>query len=227
MFSSKLFWKVTFYFALLLIILSATTVVTLYFLTQIQKSYSQASVDMTTTSNLDRLKELIVDIRSTTDEYMYTSLPEKRKAYDEYLKEFDDIVITLQKSYTDSVNQQTLKQIRSSFYEWVANISDKKMLLPSSGLKSEEFGKEIQALGHQEATARYLEAALNLTRTLYQQRLTSVPKNIEYSIDLSKNIASFIVLVNVLFAVFAIVLGFILTRSITKPVEQLRGVRTI
>ena len=178
---------------------------------------------MTTTTNLDRLRTIVVDIKSTADEYLYTNLPEKRTAYDEYLKEFDDEIITLQKSYVDTVDLQTLKQIRTSFYSWVANIGDKKMLLPSSNLKTEDLGKEIQLLGGQEATTHYLETALNLTRTLYQQHLTSVPKNIEYATDLSKNIASFIVLVNVLFAIFAIVLGFILTRSITKPVEQLRG----
>ena len=223
MFSSKLFWKVTFYFTLLLIILSATTVVTLYFLTKIQKSYSQASVDVTTTSNLDRMRDLIVDIQSSADEFMYTNLPEKRTAYEQCWKEFDNEIVTLQKSYADSVDLQTLKQIRTSFYAWVANVGDKKILLCSSGLKSDELGKEIYSLGIQQSTSRYLETAQTLIRTLYQQRLSSVPKNIEYSIDLSKNIASFIILVNVLLAIFAVVLGVILTRSITKPVGQLRG----
>lgn len=223
MFSSKLFWKVIFYFALLLVILSATTGVTLHFLWQIQNNYSQASFDMTTTSNLDRLKGLIVDIQSNADEYMYTSLPEKRTAYDECWKEFDNEIITLQKSYADSIDLQTLKQIRTSFYAWVTNIGDKKILLASSGLKNDDLAKEIHSLGHLQSTNRYLETAQTLIRTLYQQRLTSVPKNIEYSIALSKNIASFVVLVNVLLAVFAMALGFILTRSITKPVEQLRG----
>ncbi len=223
MFSSKLFWKVTFYFALLLIILSATTYVTRYFLLQIQEKYSQASVDITTTSNLDRMRDLIVDIQSTADGYMYTGLPEKRTAYDECLKEFDNEIVALQKSYVDSINLQTLKQIRTSFYAWVTNIGEKKILLASSGLKSDELGKEISSLGRQQSLNRYLETAQTLIRTLYQQRLTSVPKNIEYSIGLSKNIASFVVLVNVLIAIFAIALGFILTRSITKPVERLRG----
>jgi len=223
MFSSKLFWKVIFYFALLLVILSATTGVTLHFLWQIQNNYSQASFDMTTTTNLDRMKGLIVDIQSTADEYLYTSLPEKRTAYDECWKEFDNEIITLQKSYADSIDLQTLKQIRTSFYAWVTNIGDKKILLASSGLKSDDLAKEVYSLGHLQSTNRYLETAQTLIRNLYQQRLTSVPKNIEYSIGLSKNIASFVVLVNVLLAVFAMALGFILTRSITKPVEQLRG----
>ena len=223
MFSSKLFWKVTFYFALLLIILSATTVVTLYFLNQIQNNYSQAAVNMSTTSNLDRLRGLIEDIQFAADDYMYTNLPEKRNVYDKCWKEFDIEIFSLQKSYKDSADLQTLKQIRSSFYAWVANIGDKKILLAASGFEIDKLGKEIQSIGHEQTSNRYLETAQTLIRSLYQQRLTAVPKNIENSIDLSKNIASFVILVNVLLAVFAMALGFILTRSITKPVEQLRG----
>jgi hypothetical protein len=146
MFSSKLFWKVTFYFALLLLILSATTGVTFYFLTQNLKNYSQAAVDMTTTSNLDRMRGLIVDIQSAAEEYMYTSIPEKRTAYDQCWKEFDNEIVALQKSYPDSIDLQTLKQVRTSFYAWVANIGDKKILLGSSGLKGDELGKEIYSL---------------------------------------------------------------------------------
>jgi signal transduction histidine kinase/DNA-binding response OmpR family regulator/HAMP domain-containing protein len=223
MFSSRLFWKVTFYFALLLIILSATTSVTLYFLRQIQRNYSQASVDMTTTSNLDHLRSLIADIQFAADDYMYTSLPEKRTLYNNCWKEFDNEIIALQKSYKDSIDLQTLKQIRTFFYAWVANIGDKKILLASSSLDSDTRGKEINSLGSQQASKQYLEIAQTLINTLYQQRLSSVPKNIENSIDLSKNIASFVILVNVLIAIFAMALGFILTRSITKPVKQLRG----
>jgi len=178
---------------------------------------------MSTTSELDRIRVLMGDIQTAADEFMYTGLPEKRTVYDECWKEFDNDFAVLQKSYTDSSDIQTLKQIRVSFYAWVSNIGDKKILLASSGLKSGDLEKEMNAIGRLQATNRYLETAQALIRTLYQQRLTAVPKNIEYSIDLSKNIESFIILVNVLLAVFAIALGFILTRSITKPVQQLRG----
>jgi CHASE3 domain sensor protein len=167
MFSSKLLWKITFYFALLLIILSATTYITLHFLWQIQNNYSQASVDMTTTSNLDHLRNLVIDIQSAADEYMYTGLPEKRTIYDKCWKEFDNEIIALQKSYKDSVDLQTLKQIRDSFYAWVANIGDKKILLASSNLDSDKLGKEIHSLGSQQSSNRYLELAHTLIRTLY------------------------------------------------------------
>ena len=222
MFSSRLFWKVTFYFALLLVILSATTVVTLYFLTQIQKSYSQAFVNITTTSTLDRIRELIVDIQSTADDYLYTGIPEKKLAYNSSLNAFDNEMITLQKSYSDSIDLQTLKQIRIFVYEWVTKIGDKRVLLYSLGLTGEKLGQEIQSLGRQETTADYLDIARTLINTLYQRRLRSVPMNIEYAIELAKKINTYIISVNVLFAVFAIVLGFVLSRSITKPVGQLR-----
>jgi signal transduction histidine kinase/DNA-binding response OmpR family regulator/HAMP domain-containing protein len=223
MFSSRLFWKVIFYFALLLIILSATTVVTLYFLKQIQKNYDQASVDMSTTSALDRLKVLLADIQTVADDYLYTGLPEKRVVYDAYLKAFDNEMTTLQKNYADSIDLQTLKQVRTSFYEWVTNIGDKKILLSSSGLNNERLGQEIQILGRQQSTSRYIETARTLTNSLYQRRLRSVPMNIEAAIELAKKINSYIIYVNVLLAIFSIVLGYSLSKTITKPVEQLRN----
>jgi signal transduction histidine kinase/CheY-like chemotaxis protein len=222
MFSSRLFWKVTFYFALLLVILSATTVVTLYFLTQIQKSYGQAFVNITTTSTLDHMRELLVDIKSTADDYLYTGIPEKKLAYDASLKAFDDEMITLQKSYSDSIDLQTLKQIRIFVYEWVNNIGDKRILLYSSGLTGEKLGEEIQSLGRQETTAEYLDIARTLINTLYQRRLRSVPVNIENAIELAKKINTYIISVNVLFAIFAIALGISLSKSITKPIGLLR-----
>jgi signal transduction histidine kinase/DNA-binding response OmpR family regulator/HAMP domain-containing protein len=222
MFASRLFWKVTFYFALLLIILSATTVVTLYFLTQIQKSYGQAFIDITTTSNLDRIRDVLIDIQTSAEDYLYTGMVEKKAVYDASLKKFENEMSTLQKSYADSVDLQTLGQIRKSVYDWVANIGDKKISLFSSGVTGENLAREIQLLGSKQTDASYLETARSLLNSLYQRRLRSVPMNIESSIDIAKKINTYIISVNILFAVFAIVLGFVLSRSITKPVEQLR-----
>ena len=177
---------------------------------------------MTTTFTLDRLRVLLVDVQVAADDYLYTGTQEKRTVYDECLKGFDNEMGMLQKSYTDSIDLQTLKQVRTSFYDWITNIGDKKILLFSSGLSGEKLGQEIQTLGRQQSTTRYLETAKTLINSLYQRRLRSVPMNIEYAIELAKKINSYIIYVNVLLAVFSIVLGFFLTRSITKPVERLR-----
>jgi|WetSurMetagenome_2_1015567.scaffolds.fasta_scaffold32148_2 signal transduction histidine kinase/CheY-like chemotaxis protein/HAMP domain-containing protein len=222
MFASRLVWKVTFYFALLLLILSATTAVTLYFLTQIQRSYGQAFGEITTTSSLDHVKELLLDIRSTADDYLYTGVPEKKLAYNSSLNAFDNEMIELQKSYSDSLDLQTLKQIRTFVYEWVNKIGDKRVLLYSSGLTSEKQGVEIQSLGRLETTTEYLDIARTLLNTLYQRRLRAIPMNIENAIDIAKKINTYIISVNVLFAIFAIVLGISLSKSITKPVGLLR-----
>lgn len=222
MFSSRLFWKVTFYFALLLIILSATTVVTLYFLTQIQKNYGQAFVDITTTTNLDRIRDILVDVQTSAEDYLYTGMVDKKTMYESSLKNFETEMTLLQKSYPDSVDMQTLGQVRISVYSWISNIGDKKISLFSSGLTGENLSREIQLLGSKQTDASYLETARTLLNSLYQRRLRSVPINIESSIDIAKKINTYIISVNVLFAVFAIILGFVLSRSITKPVEQLR-----
>jgi signal transduction histidine kinase/CheY-like chemotaxis protein/HAMP domain-containing protein len=198
------------------------TGVTLYFLNDQKKSYSQAFIEITTTSNLDRIRELLVDIQSTSGDYLYTGIPERKMTYEASLKAFDNEMITLQKSYSDSLDLQTLEQIQKSVFDWISNIGDKRVSLYSSRLTGEKLGQEIQSLGRQEAAEHYLEIARTLINTLYQQRLRSVPMHIENAIELAKKINTFIIAVNVLFAVFALVLGVSLSRSITKPVGLLR-----
>ncbi len=222
MFSYKLFWRVTFNFAFLLIILTVTTFLTINNLNKIQKNYSQASLDLTTTMRLDRIKQILSDIETASNEYMYTGMHEKRNAYDENWKDFDLEFAALQKVYTDSIEQQTLDQIRTSFYNWISNIGDKKILIRSLDLTPEKAGLEIQALGRQETNSHYLETAKGLLNSLYKRRLSSVPVNIDIAIGLTRNIATFIMMVNIMLAVFAVALGWYLTKSITKPVEQLR-----
>jgi signal transduction histidine kinase/CheY-like chemotaxis protein/HAMP domain-containing protein len=223
MLSSRLFWKVIKYFAFLLLMLTAMTVVTLYNLSKIEKSYELAAVDITTTSSLDRIRDLIIDIKSKADDYLYTGVPEVKLAYSTSLQAFENEMNMLQNSYSDSIDLQTIRQIRTSVYEWINNIGDRRVSLVSSRLSSEKLGEEIQSLGRQETSARYLAVARTLTNTLYQSRLRSVPKNIESSIELAKNINSYIIFVNILFAVFAVALGAVLSHSITKPVGQLRN----
>ncbi len=223
MFSSSLFLKVIRYFAVLLLMLTAMTFVTLYNLTQIQKNYGQASIDITTTTSLDHVRELIIDIQTKANDYLYTGVPEVKLAYNSSLQALEGEIISLQNIYSDSIDLQTLKQVRTSVYEWINNIGDKRILLNSSKLSSEKIGEEIQSLGRQESSARYLEIAKTLINTLYQKRLRSVPKNIENSIELAKKINTYIIYVNVLFAIFAIALGAVLSHSITKPVGQLRN----
>lgn len=188
MFSSRLFWKVTFDFAFLLFIITVITVMIIYSLTHIEKSYRQAAIDMSTTSTLERLKILLADAQTAADDYLYTGLPEKRGIYDACLKTFDNEMATLQESYKDSVEMQTLKQVRSSFYDWVTNVGDQKILLASSGRNNEQRGQEILALGRKQSTARNIETARALLNSLYQQRLRSVPTSIESALDLAKKI---------------------------------------
>lgn len=222
MFSSRLFWRITSNFALLLIILSATTALNLYYLTQIQKSYMQASNDLAITSNLDKLRTLLTDMQSTSDDYLYNVSPEKKAAYDARWKDFDNYLAAVEKSYTDSIELQFLRQVRTSFYAWVANIGDKKILLATSGVSGDKLAQEIHALNRAQAELRYLETARIFLNSLYDRRLTAVPSNIESALGTSKNIAFYIILVNVLLAVFAIILGFVLTHHITQPVDRLR-----
>jgi len=222
MFGSRLFWKVTFNFAILLLVIFAMAFATVNVLNQIGKSYHQASMDMAATSSIDRIRSIIEDARKASDDYLYTGISETRIAYDTYLKFFDSEILRLQKLYSDSNDLKTVEQVRNSFYDWVKEIGDKKILLASSGLSSEKIGEEIQNLGRISANRNYLGTAKTLLQSLYSRHLRTLPTSIEYAISAAEKINNYIILVNILLAIFAIVLGFILSRSIIRPVEKLR-----
>lgn len=104
----------------------------------------------------------------------------------------------------------------------VANVGDRKISLATAGLSNDKLAQEINAVNRLQSESNYLELARIFLDSFYNRRLISIPANIEFALGLSKNIATYIIVVNVLLAFFAIALGFVLTKAITKPVAGLR-----
>ncbi|HEX9614903.1 MAG TPA: hypothetical protein VGA55_05335, partial [Bacteroidota bacterium] len=81
MFRSKLYWKVFAYFALLLIILTAMTVLTLNILGQIERRYGVAADDIKVMASLSQLRVILTDTPSAANEYALTGLEEAKIRY--------------------------------------------------------------------------------------------------------------------------------------------------
>jgi signal transduction histidine kinase/DNA-binding response OmpR family regulator len=220
--SFKLFWRVILNFFLLVTILTITTILTLNVLSQIEKNFTIASVDINTLQTLERFQTLCSDIRQAADAYMLVPSEEKRNKYDECWKEFDLDIATAQQSFPDSLDRESLKEIRSLFHAWVVNIGDNKILLASEKLSPEGFSSRARQLVQSEQSARYLDNATLLVKNLYNRKLTAVPQYIETSIGFGKRIRMYIIFVNVLLAIFSLALGFFLTRSLTRPLARLQ-----
>ena len=222
MFKSKLYWKVFANFALLLVILTAMTVLTINILSRIEVSYTGAAADIRALSSINRLGVILTDTPSAADNYALTGSEQSKGLYETLWKEVDGMVAVAQRDLSDTLKTAILSNIRGYYFEWVTNIGDKKMLLGEHRTENPDFGKEFTTLCEIESQSRYIENAIGLLRDLRQQLAIGQSQSIEAARNLSSTVGNFIGVVNILIAIFAIALGFVLTRSITNPVRLLK-----
>ena len=223
MLRSKLYWKVLANFGLLLVILTAMTVLTLNNLSQIEQHFSLASSDVKALQDLERVRQFVNDVPTAATEYAFAVSPAAKVIYESGWKEFDFALGNLQRDFADSASIQDIKRIRDLYFSWMQNVGDSLIQLgDEQGRKSGGQGieKRLRGIAQVEAQIQYIPKARQIIRDLYQARLSTQP--IELATGLSSKLGNFIALVNVLLAVFALALGFVLTRSITKPVRLLK-----
>ncbi len=222
MFRSRLYWRVFANFALLLIILTAMTVLTLNILSQIERSYGLAAGDIKVLNNLHRLTTILTETPVAANDYALTRAEEAKSRYEALWKEIDGMIALIQRDLTDTLMIAALRNIRGYYFQWMENIGDKKILLAEQREQNKSFGAEFIALSEIESRNRYLENALSQLLEVRRRLSTGQTRSIELASNLSRTIGDFIGLVNILIAIFAIALGFVLTRSITNPVRLLK-----
>ncbi|MBM4162199.1 MAG: response regulator [Ignavibacteria bacterium] len=225
MLRSKLYWRVLANFGLLLVILTAMTALTLYMLTDIQKNFNLASADVEALQSLERVRHFVNDVPTAANEYAFTASPAAKMVYETGWKEFDEALDGLRKSVSDSISISDTKRVRDLYFAWMQNVGDRLVQLGDEHRTKgpvKDLAVRLQALMQVEAQIQYIPRARQIVRDLYQKRLATQPISIQRATGLSSNLGDFIVLVNVLLAVFSVALGFVLTRSIIRPVRVLR-----
>lgn len=225
MLKSKLYWRVLANFALLLIILTTMTFLTLRILSQIEQNFNIASADIKTLGDIEKVRRYINDVPTAANEYAFTTSALAKATYETGWKEFDDALNTLKKDYADSSAIQDIKQIRELYFGWMQNVGDGLILLgDNKNLQKDPkaFQTQLRSLAEIEAQIQYIPSARKIIRDLYSHKIASQPRSIELATSLSSDLGKFIGLVNILLAIFALALGFVLTRSITKPIRLLK-----
>ncbi|GJQ19652.1 MAG: hypothetical protein HBSIN02_00070 [Bacteroidia bacterium] len=222
MFRSKLYWRVFANFALLLIILTAMTLLTLNILSQIERSYSLAAGDIKVLNDLHRLNVILTETPLAADDYALTGAEEAKIRYQTLWKEIDGMVAIVQRDLDDTLMVSSLRTIREYYFQWMEMIGDKKVMLGETRAQNRNFAAEYASLSELEARERLLENANVLLNDIRRRLSTGQTRSIELASNLSRTIGDFIGLVNILIAIFAIALGFVLTRSITTPVRLLK-----
>ncbi|HLF19599.1 MAG TPA: histidine kinase dimerization/phospho-acceptor domain-containing protein, partial [Bacteroidota bacterium] len=222
MFKSKLYWKVFANFALLLVILTAMTMLTLNILSQIEKNFTLAIGDTKALSSLEKVRLFLNDVPPAASEYAFTGSKSAKTTYENGWKEFDPALSILQKDLNDSLSIRMLNQVKDNYLLWLQNVGDKMILLRDKKLVGKEFESQLRPLVELESQIQYIANARTLLREIYQRKLALQPQAIERASNMSRDLGVFIGFINVLLALFAVALGIVLTRSITKPVRLLK-----
>ena len=221
MLKSKLFWKVLANFGLLLVILTAMTVLTLQVLSQIEGRFNVASADTELLVNINDLREQIVNVARASDQYIAKRSVDSKTVYQNGWQNFDAIQARVQRQLPDSLALK-IKQVRDLFFTWMEVIGDKQILLAESRLSPSRYDEELSKLSRLNAETQYLSTAREYLSEIANTKLASQRSSILIASGLSNELRRFVELVNILLAVFALTLGFVLTRSITNPVAKLK-----
>lgn len=225
MIKSRLYLRVLANFALLLVILTAMTVLTLNILSQIERNFILAKADSKSLSDIENVRQILNAVPSAANEYAFTTSPESKADYINGWKEFAFALGPLQEDFLDSASVREVRQINSLFENWKLFVGDKLIAIgdiPRTPQNAQDIQDSVQSAMQTEAQIKYLSSARRMIHDLYIQKISSLPQNISTAAMQSSDLRKFITLVNVLLAVFAVALGFVLTRSITSPVRLLK-----
>jgi len=222
MLKTKLYWRVLANFAFLLIILTAMTLLTLYLLAEIEKNFGSTSSEIRTLTNVESVRHVLADAPDDANLYLITGDESAKASYENAIKEFDDAISVADNNMNDSLLISSFAEVRVLTYKWIGEIGDKKIKLGNERKAGTNIDSEMASLANEEVKAQYLTQARLLVRDMSKQLSMSQQHSLDRATGLGKGLATFIGLVNILLAVFAVALGFVLTRSITNPVSILK-----
>ena len=222
MLKTKLYWRVLANFAFLLIILTAMTLLTLYLLAEIEKNFGSTSNEIRTLTNVENVRHVLADAPDEANLYLITGDESAKAAYENAIKEFDDAISVVGNNANDSLPTSSFVEVKALTYKWIGEIGDKKIKLGSDRKAGTNVDAEVASLVTVEVKTHYLSQARLLVRDMSKQLSMSQQHSLDRATSLGKDLATFIGLVNILLAVFAVALGFVLTRSITNPVSILK-----
>jgi signal transduction histidine kinase/DNA-binding response OmpR family regulator/CHASE3 domain sensor protein len=222
MLKTKLYWRVLANFAFLLLILTAMTLLTLYLLAEIEKNFSFASSEIRVLTNVENVRHALADAPEQANQYLLTGEESLRLGYLVTIKEFDDAMTAAEHSVSDTMMVGSFGEIKSLTYKWIGEIGENKIRLGDANKNGKDISDELASLGAEELRTQYLNRARALVREMTRQLSISQQWSLDHATNLGKDLGVFIGLVNILLAVFAVALGFVLTRSITNPVRILK-----
>lgn len=225
MLKSRLYWKVLANFGLLLVILTAMTILTLNLLSQIDTGFSVASTDTRALGTLERVRAELNEISTSAYRYVLAGSQEGRQKYLQNWKDLSGLFVSLDEQYPDSASLASIKMVKDYCTQWKQEVGDKLVGFGDERSvkgQTKDFDSRLQQVILEDARVRTLSSARDVLGEMYERRMPSQLRNIDIATKLSSQLSNFVSIVNVLLAIFSMALGFVLTRSITHPIRLLK-----
>ncbi len=228
MFRKKVYFKILGYFGFLLIVLVAMTWIITNRQVTIEKEYKSSSSEVQFLNRLEELRAILVDIPEYLDYYNKSKNPQQKEMFLNGLKNFPALIDEIKNNTTDITAVNDLTQVESLFFEWTSFIGEVRIAVADHRVSKDSVEIILTHLDKLETEKNYLSQARLLTAGVYERMLFSQSQRMDNARAMGNELTKLIIFINILFALFAIALGFVLSRSITKPLEQLReGARNI
>ncbi len=225
---SRVYIKVLGNFGFLIVILIAMTILVMNILGKIEHQYKSATSDLQFLGNLEKIRSEITDIPEYLNFYSKSKSPEYKTIYLSSIKEFDQDIQELKNNSPDSSIVQSLELVSTLFNEWIMYVAEQRVKIAESNSSSDSIRRASEQLDMIELQGNYLASARSNLISIIQSIIARQKIGIDNSNRLGGELLRFILMVNILFAFFAIVLGFYLTHDITKPLTLLKaGTRNI
>ena len=216
---AQLFWKVLGYFAVLLFALVVSTFLILQILSQIENHFMHASSNSAQLNDLQNLNKFISEVPALTNDYLYTGNDSIRQLYDDAWKQFDGVVAEIQSRTTDTSTAGALEIVRSSYYSWITEIGEKKMLLHEEYAEGKNIQHTLDSLTKLDLRTQHLTTARDRLHFLIGDIILAQPATIQLAQNLTKELGNKIIFINLLFALSAVVLGLFLRAQLPFPLS--------
>jgi signal transduction histidine kinase/HAMP domain-containing protein len=220
MLRSRLYWKVLTNFGILIAIITAMAVLTGAHLRSIESDFQSAADDTRFLSDIERVQYDLSELSVLADDYARFGELSVRIQYERRLRESIFRLSTLAETASDSATAILLDRAQRHLRTWAAGSGSRRIaagdLLAGNGAVN---GEESTNAAYSDL---HLDNARNALRQIFREKIASHQGSIDKAAHISRNIPTYIYIVNILIVFFAIVLGLVLTRSIVKPIRRLR-----
>jgi signal transduction histidine kinase/CheY-like chemotaxis protein/CHASE3 domain sensor protein len=222
MIRSRIYRKVFANSVTLIVMLTIITAVILVGLNRIHGYFGSASSDKDILNTIEEARSAVLHLSEAASEYGHTGSPTALLRYGGYSDSFTENLSLLRAKFTDDESQSSIDRIEENFRRWKSE-SGNSIIARGDRIRmgtSTSITDETERLFSRNPFLTDIRIQLDTLHGIYS---AGYKNYLDGATALNRRLGLYIKLANILFAVFALLLAFILTRSIIKPISLLKS----